>query len=115
MENFITVDPVAKSREQLSQTVASMAELGLAAPPVVIGRHRKPEAVIISFAMFQQVHQAIDRVMAAHVAAQRLETEEPTEEAFSELCRTMGLDPGKAAAQRALDEANGFDPVMPDE
>jgi PHD/YefM family antitoxin component YafN of YafNO toxin-antitoxin module len=109
MDTFISVDVVTEARERLSQTVTRMAEQGIAAPPVVIGHQRRPEAVLISFALFERLYEEIDRIQAAHIAAARLRPISE-EEAFQQLCQEMGVEPGQVRAQMTRDNADAADP-----
>jgi PHD/YefM family antitoxin component YafN of YafNO toxin-antitoxin module len=72
MPEFIEVEPVASAHHQLSPTVARLSEAGLMAQPVIIGRHGKPEAVIISFELFRALADPIDAIQAAPLIRERL-------------------------------------------
>jgi PHD/YefM family antitoxin component YafN of YafNO toxin-antitoxin module len=46
---------VSDARAQLSQILGSLALEGRAAPPVVIGAHRKPQGVLLSVALYEEL------------------------------------------------------------
>lgn len=45
--------PVAEARADLSRAIARFREAGALAEPVIFGSHRKPEAVVIPYALFE--------------------------------------------------------------
>ncbi|GAA2627711.1 hypothetical protein GCM10010411_76120 [Actinomadura fulvescens] len=49
---------VANARIQLPKVLKTFREKGATAEPVIVGAHRVPEAVFMSFALFQQVASA---------------------------------------------------------
>jgi hypothetical protein len=52
VEPHLHVRPVSEVREELSRALARFRREGAAAEPVVFGSHRKPEAVVLPFAVY---------------------------------------------------------------
>ena len=52
MNRYPTVLSVSEAREELSRALARFRREGASAAPVVLGSHRKPEAVVIPFAAY---------------------------------------------------------------
>lgn len=65
MTKFVHVEPISSARAQLSETIARIGEQGLHAEPVVIGRRYKPEAVLISFELYERLADLIDEIQLA--------------------------------------------------
>ncbi len=72
MAKFVQVEPLATARAQLSETIARVSEQGLQAEPVVIGRRRKAEAVLISFELYERLADLIDEIQLAPLIRERL-------------------------------------------
>ncbi|WP_406312623.1 type II toxin-antitoxin system Phd/YefM family antitoxin [Streptosporangium sp. NBC_01639] len=72
MTKFVHVEPISSARAQLSETIARIGEQGLHAEPVVIGRRYKPEAVLISFELYERLADLIDEIQLAPLVRERL-------------------------------------------
>jgi PHD/YefM family antitoxin component YafN of YafNO toxin-antitoxin module len=79
------VHPLAEIREQLSQVVTTFRTEGATAEPVIFGSHRKPEAVLLSYEVYQHLLEQITRTrsVAAAFASVRAEGLEPTSAAVA--------------------------------
>jgi len=72
MTKFVRVEPISTARAQLSETVARIGRQGVHAEPVVIGRYYKPEAVLISFELYEKLADLIDEIQLAPLIKERL-------------------------------------------
>jgi len=64
-----------EARLQLPALLARFRKAGADAEPVVIGAHRRPEAVVLSYELYLQLAGGSERVMAA-LERQAVETDE---------------------------------------
>ncbi|GAA3413751.1 type II toxin-antitoxin system Phd/YefM family antitoxin [Streptosporangium vulgare] len=93
MTKFVRVEPISSARAQLSETVARIGEQGLQAEPVVIGRRYKPEAVIISFELYEQLADLIDEIQLAPLIRERLATSTTSPDlTLEEVADSLGID-----------------------
>ena len=77
---FLTVRPVSEARSELSRALERFRREGAAAEPVIFGAHRKPEAVVIPFALYEQlVQMPAARQRAAAAASASVLAELPGE------------------------------------
>jgi hypothetical protein len=53
--SFPRVRPVSEARSELSRALERFRREGATAEPVIFGAHRKPEAVVIPFALYEQL------------------------------------------------------------
>ena len=74
------VRPVSEARAQLSRALERFRREGTAAEPVIFGAHRKPEAVVIPFSLYEQLIEApAARRRAAAAASASVRAELPGE------------------------------------
>jgi PHD/YefM family antitoxin component YafN of YafNO toxin-antitoxin module len=93
MTKFVQVEPLASARAQLSETIARISEQGLAAEPVVIGRRRKAEAVLISFELYERLADAIDEIQMAPLVRERLAAAASNPDlTLEEVADSLGID-----------------------
>ncbi|MFI5530473.1 type II toxin-antitoxin system Phd/YefM family antitoxin [Kitasatospora sp. NPDC051853] len=83
---------VSSARAQLPQILAGLAAEGPAAAPVVIGAHRKPQGVLLSVALYEELTAARRREAVASAAGS---------------LRAEGLHASSAAEADADDYAHG--------
>ncbi|MBG0816938.1 type II toxin-antitoxin system Phd/YefM family antitoxin [Planomonospora sp. ID82291] len=101
MAKFLQVEPLASARAQLSETIARISEQGVQAEPVVIGRRRKAEAVLISFELYERLADLIDEIQLAPLLRERLAgvTESP-DLTLEEVADSLGIDLEEPLAPR---------------
>lgn len=93
MAKFIRVEPLASTRARLSETIAHIAERGFQAEPVVIGRRYKPEAVLISFELYEALADLIDEIqMTPEVRARLTASGRPLQTTVEQLAEAVGVD-----------------------
>ncbi|OUC98528.1 type II toxin-antitoxin system Phd/YefM family antitoxin [Streptosporangium minutum] len=93
MTKFVRVEPISSARAQLSGTVARIGEQGLQAEPVVIGRRYKPEAVLISFELYEKLADLIDEIQLVPLIRERLADEKASPDlTLEEVAGSLGID-----------------------
>ncbi|MEV4116953.1 type II toxin-antitoxin system Phd/YefM family antitoxin [Nonomuraea sp. NPDC049695] len=73
MTKQLEVRTTTDARTDLPSIVARMHEDGLYAEPVLLGPHRRPQAVIISIELYKALADAIDAIQSAPAIRQRLQ------------------------------------------
>ncbi len=58
----LIVQPVSEAREQISKALARFRKLGKRAEPVIFGAHRKPEAVLLPYEMYEAYERLAQQV-----------------------------------------------------
>lgn len=87
----IDVVPTTEARDALPRTLTRFREQGLLAEPMVFGGHRKPEGVVLPFALFERLLPAIEDVALAEQVRERLARgDEPVD--FDTLAAENGFD-----------------------
>ncbi|MEV0420411.1 type II toxin-antitoxin system Phd/YefM family antitoxin [Streptosporangium canum] len=93
MTKFVRVEPISSARAQLSETVARIGEQGVQAEPVVIGRRYKPEAVLISFELYEKLADLIDEIRLAPLIRERLAKAATDQDlSLEEVAESLGID-----------------------
>lgn len=92
MAKFVQVEPLATARAQLSETIARVSEQGLQAEPVVIGRRRKAEAVLISFELYERLADLIDEIQLAPLIRERLANSTGPDLTLEEVADSLGVE-----------------------
>ena len=72
MPSVPEVLPVNEARTNLSRLLAGFREQGLCAEPVFVGSHRRPEGVLVSIELFDEMAPFIEDVLIAREARRRL-------------------------------------------
>ncbi len=82
----MVVAPVLEARQQLSRVLARFRSEGTDAEPMILGSHRAPEAVLLSYARYRALVDELEelrefkeryRADAVAIASVRLEGQEP--------------------------------------
>ncbi|MFD8560650.1 hypothetical protein ACFV1N_25535 [Streptosporangium canum] len=96
MPKAIEVRPVIEARTDFVSTVTRMGEQGLQAMPVIVGRRRKPEAVIIPYALYEALLDEIDAIVSAGEIRKRLAATAaaggPTHTTLEQLAAAAGVN-----------------------
>ncbi|MFJ2031671.1 type II toxin-antitoxin system Phd/YefM family antitoxin [Streptosporangium sp. NPDC087985] len=99
MTKFVRVEPISAARAQLSETVARIGEQGLQAEPVVIGRRYRPEAVLISFELYEKLADLIDEIQLAPLIRERLANATASPDlTLEEVANSLGIDIEESSA-----------------
>ncbi|WP_407695978.1 hypothetical protein [Sphaerimonospora thailandensis] len=73
--------------------MARVSKQGIQAEPIVIGRRRKAEAVLISFELYEKLADLIDEIQLASLIRERLATAERTPDlTLEEVAESLGID-----------------------
>jgi antitoxin StbD len=72
MTKALEVLPTAEARDHLSETLRRFRTEGSSAAPVIFGPHRKPEAAVIPFALFERLMDALDDTAIVDEIASRI-------------------------------------------
>ena len=72
----LQVHPLSEVRQRLSGILARFRREGAAAEPVAFGSHRKPEAVLLPYEVYER-YEALARLDTALSAAQSVQVELP--------------------------------------
>lgn len=94
MRDFPSVLPTSEARAELSDALRRFRRDGLAAKPLVFGGHRKPEAVVIPFALYERLLEAIDDEVLSQVVDERLGSGKPRH-SFDSVVEDLGFDVGE--------------------
>lgn len=70
--DVLEVVPTSEARANLSPTLDRFRHDGLVATPVIFGSHRKPEGVVLPYALFERLLPAIDDVLLAETVRARI-------------------------------------------
>ncbi len=87
--------PTSEARAVLSPTLDRFRREGVTAAPVVFGSHRKPEGVLLPYAMFERLLPVIEDVLLAESVRQRLANPAPSEPFDEFVTDELGIDPAK--------------------
>jgi antitoxin StbD len=87
--------PSREAREELPKALARFRKEGASAEPVIFGSHRKPEGVVIPFALYASLLPAIEELEIAEIVRQRTAAGAATP--LSDLASEIGLDPADYA------------------
>ncbi|WP_454299440.1 hypothetical protein [Salana multivorans] len=89
----MSIAPILPSRDARAEIPKALRRFraeGATAEPLIFGSHRRPEAVVIPFELYQELLPAIEELeIAALVRDRRAEPSRP----LSELAGELGLDP----------------------
>ena len=109
----LTVAPVLEARQQLSRVLARFRAEGEHAAPLVLGSHRAPEGVLMSYALYRQMLDELEKLKAfreryeAHaeaLASVRLEGQEPDAFSHAVLARHVA---GELTVEQAIAQLDG--------
>jgi len=96
MPKPLEVHLVGETRTGFVPLVARMGTEGLSVPPVIVGRRRVPEAVIIPYALYELLADEIDTILSAPEIRRRLAAAEaaggPTHTTIEDLAAAVGVD-----------------------
>lgn len=70
--DVLEVIPTSEARANLSPMLDRFRHDGLVATPVIFGTHRKPEGVVLPYALFERLLPAIDDVLLAETVRARI-------------------------------------------
>lgn len=85
--------PTREARRRLSGFLKESRERGADADPVFFGAHRKPEAVVLSYAAYQDLVDALDDVLISREVATRDAADDGERLELADLIRRQGLEP----------------------
>jgi PHD/YefM family antitoxin component YafN of YafNO toxin-antitoxin module len=85
--------PTREARKRLSGFLRESRERGVDADPVFFGAHRKPEAVVLSYAAYQDLVDALDDVLISREVAARDAVDSGERMDLVELIRSQGFEP----------------------
>lgn len=91
-----TPQPVMTTRDAragLSQIIAGFRASGASAQPVVLGAHRKPEAVLVPVELFERLAPLLEDLQIAAKAQERYSRDDGTRLTFAEIAEAAGFDP----------------------
>ena len=83
--------PTSRARTELSSTVSRFLEEGLLSRPILFGSHRKPEAVIISFELYEHLLPEIENIQLNETLKRRI-NDGQKRISFEELAAQVGID-----------------------
>lgn len=82
--------PSREARTELPKALSRFREQGIAAEPIVFGAHRRPEAVVIPFELYQSLLPAIEEIEIAEIVRERSAGQSTP---LSDLAADLGLNP----------------------
>ena len=88
--SLLTVLPSGDARTALPAALRRFRTEGASSEPVVFGAHRKPEAVVIPFELYEQLLPVIEDLQIAQLVRDRSAGESVP---LADIAATVGLDP----------------------
>jgi PHD/YefM family antitoxin component YafN of YafNO toxin-antitoxin module len=85
--------PTREARKRLSGFLRESREHGIDADPVFFGSHRKPEAVVLSYAAYEELVDALDDALISREVAARDAKDSGKRMELVDLIRSQGFDP----------------------
>lgn len=73
----LPVQPLSEVRKRLSETLARFGREGARAKPVIFGAYRRPQAIVLPYAAYEEMVDQIARLQAALDAARSVQVEVP--------------------------------------
>jgi antitoxin StbD len=86
--------PTTEARARLSQIVGEFERQGARAEPVTFGSHRKPQGVIVPWALWLEILPAVEDRLDVLEALERVEHAGSERVEFDEAAKKLGRDPG---------------------
>jgi antitoxin StbD len=83
------------AREQLPRIVAGFRAAGASAQPVVLGAHRRPEAVLVPVELFEVLAPLIEDLEIAQKLAARYREDDGSRLSFDDVATAAGFDPAE--------------------
>jgi antitoxin StbD len=68
----VGVLPMTQARAALAEAADRFREIGLSADPVIFGNHRKPEGVVMPYALYERLLPAIEELLLAELVRARI-------------------------------------------
>lgn len=87
--------PTTEARAKLSQIAAEFERQGVSGEPVTFGSHRRPQGVIIPWALWLEILPAIEDRLDANEARQRLNEAGTERVGFDDVAKALGREPGQ--------------------
>lgn len=87
----LTVHSSREARDEVPKAIARFRVEGLLSEPIVIGAHRKAEAVVLPYALYEQLLPAIEDLEIAQLVRER--TAAGPAQPLGPLAASLGLDP----------------------
>lgn len=86
------VETISDARRQLTKHVVRFRKDGLDAEPVVFGDHRKPEAVVVPFELFQLLLDVAEDVAVAERIRERDASDSGARTSLADVAAEFGID-----------------------
>lgn len=86
------VSTATDARSGLNTALKRFRHDGIKAQPLVFGSHRKPEAIVIPYALFERLLPAVEEILIEETIRERL-TDGSSPIAFDDAARSLGFDP----------------------
>jgi len=87
--------PTTEARAKLSQIATEFERQGASAEPVTFGSHRRPQGVIIPWALWLEILPTIEDHLDANEARQRLDEAGTERVGFDDVAKALGREPGR--------------------
>lgn len=98
MATMIKIHSSREARESLGDVLARFRSEGEHAEPLLFGSHRRAEAAVIPYALYERLESFLEDQYLGRIAEQRIQDEEPIP--GDEAARLMGVDPADLADAR---------------
>ncbi|MEZ5184984.1 MAG: hypothetical protein R2720_04495 [Candidatus Nanopelagicales bacterium] len=92
MADVLPVMPTSEARKALPSIAARFRREGAPSEPVVFGSHRKPEAALISYELYEHLLPFIEDLQLAAIVQDRIDHDEVL--TFEQGLERMGMNPG---------------------
>ncbi|MEO5679178.1 MAG: hypothetical protein ABIS47_05855 [Acidimicrobiales bacterium] len=86
--------PTTEARAKLSQIASQFERQGASAEPVTFGSHRRPQGVIIPWALWLEILPAIEDRLDINEARQRLDEAGSDRLGFDDVAKALGRESG---------------------
>ena len=90
--DFADIQTATDTRTGLNNTLQRFRADGMTAEPVVFGSHRKPEGVVLPWAMYERLLPIVENILIAETVRERI-NDSHTPVAFDDAARALGFSP----------------------
>lgn len=98
MVSMIRVHSSREARGALGEVLSRFRTEGEGAEPLLFGSHRRAEAAVIPYALYERLESLLEDQYLGEIAEQRIQAESPIP--GEEAARQMGIDPSELADTR---------------
>lgn len=92
--DFSQVHTASDARTNLNSTLQRFRSEGVSSEPVVFGSHRRPEAVVVPWELYERLLPAINDALLVETVRARIASPNPSID-FDDAVRQIGFEPSE--------------------